>query len=666
MIVGVDIGGTFTDFVVQDRHGLHIHKQLSSPHAPAEAMLAGLHTVTAGALGRLERVAHGSTIATNAILERKGARAALIATAGFRDLLLIGRQHRPDLYALRPTLPSPLIPREYCYDLPERLDHTGAVLTPIDFSALDSILDAIVVQSVDAIAVCLLYSYRNPAHEHAVRAHIVERGLFPADRVVLSSDVLHQFREVERASATALETYLRPPVDRYLGSLEAALPYPASLRVMQSDGGIVSTRRARDRAIGMALSGPAAGVIGAFATAQAAGFDRILTLDIGGTSTDVAVCPGSIVQRADAEIDGLALPIRLIDIETIGAGGGSIAQVDRGGLLRVGPESAGASPGPAAYGRGGLLATVTDANLALGRLSPDQFLGGGMRLNGDAAQSVLQALGEGMAMSAKAAARGVIRIANANIDRALRRVSIARSHDPRDFTLVAFGGAGPLHACEVAEALEIPRVLIPRHPGVLCAYGLLMADISIEHTHAIMRLLDERAAAPLFSALSGLMAAAHADFAREGVTDSQRKTIAAIDARYVGQAYELPIPYTPAQNMDDLADHFHQAHQRAYGYTLPGRAIELINLRVQAIGITEKPPMTPEPLQSTIAPSMGAARILTADGEADAHLYERDDLYPGAMIDGAAVIFQLDCTTYLPPDWRARVDGYRNLIAARA
>ncbi len=646
MLVGVDIGGTFTDLVVSADGQLRIHKLLSTPRDPAEAMFDGLRTVSAGALESFARIAHGTTVATNAILERKGAKAALITTQGFRDVLLIGRQNRPVLYALQPQLPPPLIAREDCYEIPERLDYKGTVLTPLDLNALDAVLDQIEAAGIEAVAVCLLYSFVNPAHEQAVRERILARGLLDEGQIALSCEVLPEFREYERASTVALEATVRPVISRYLGSLEAALPRPDALRVMKSDGGIISARNARERAILTALSGPAAGVIGAFHVAKLAGFDQIITLDMGGTSTDVALCPGDLVRRAEAEIDGLPLRMRLLDIETVGAGGGSLARIDRGGALRVGPESAGADPGPVCYGRGGTQVTVSDANVVLGRLDGDHFLGGRMALDAEAAQRAVDELAGQMNLSLEDAARGVIALANANIERAVRQVSVARGHDPRRFLLVAFGGAGPLHACEVAERLEIPRVLIPRAPGVLCALGLLVADVTRDYSRSLLGVSE-----PPGALLGELMAQARDDLAREGIAESEMILTPLIDARYRGQAYELTIPLT-----EDVAAAFHAAHEQAYGHALAGREVELVNLRVQAIGIVEKPTFIAE----TVIENDGSSGLIGTNGAIS--LYERERLIPGARFDGAALIFQLDSTVYVPDGWSAVVDGYRNLV----
>ncbi len=651
MLVGVDIGGTFTDLVLSADGKLKIHKLLSTPDDPSQAMLLGLAAI-AGRLENVTQVAHGSTVATNAILERKGAHAALITTYGFRDMLAIGRQHRPQLYALQPQLPAPLIPREWCYEVPERLDHTGAILAPLDVRALDHVLDLFSVAGVESVAVCFLYSYLNPTHEQMVKQRIIERGLFDEDQIALSSDVLPQFREYERASTVALEAYVRPVMARYLGNLQAALPAP--LRVMKSDGGVMSAQTIKRQAVQTALSGPAAGVIGAFHIARLAGYERVITIDMGGTSTDVALCPGETVLRSESEIDGLPLRLRLLDIETVGAGGGSIARVDAGGALRVGPESAGANPGPVAYGRGGTQVTVTDANAVLGRLDSDHFLGGQMALDTADAYDAVDALARQMGMSVEAAAQGIIDVANVNIDRAIRRVSVARGHDPRDFTLLAFGGAGPLHACAIAERLEIPRVLIPRYPGVLCAFGLLVADVALEYTRPVMERGSTSVIGRLRAALGEMAKQAQDDLAREGIAEDQMELNAFLDMRYAGQAYELTVPFVPGGQK--VIQRFHEVHERTYGHAMLERAVEIVNLRLQAVGVVQKPELKPEPL---VAMPYGSTVEVRADGTV---FYEREALYPGVHFSGPALVFQLDSTVYIPQGWSASVDGYRNLV----
>ncbi|MBK8028313.1 MAG: hydantoinase/oxoprolinase family protein [Chloroflexi bacterium] len=641
MIIGVDIGGTFTDLVLSDGQSLKIHKLLSTPGKPAQAMLDGLRQM-GGDLTAFQRIGHGSTVATNAILERKGARCALITTAGFPDLLLIGRQNRPVLYDLHPHIAPPLI--EHTFEVPERLDHTGTILTPLDLDALDQALDAIAALGVEAVAVSLLYSYVNPIHEQQIRARIIARGQMTEDQIALSSDVLPEFREYERTSTAALEAYVRPVMSRYLSELERALP-PNTLSVMKSDGGVISARTASKQAILTALSGPAAGVIGAFHLASLAGYTDIITLDMGGTSTDVALCPGIPIRRADSEIDGLPLRTRVIDIETVGAGGGSIARLDSGGVLHVGPESAGADPGPIVYGRGGREVTVSDANAVLGRLVSRYFLGGSMPLDIEAAQQALAHLAKAMNLSVNDAAAGIIRLANTNIDRAIRRVSIARGYDPRRFSLFAFGGAGGLHACRVAEGLGIPRVIIPRHPGVLCALGLLVADVTIDYSKSVLG----QSTMNTMVVFDHLLRQAHHDLEAEGFTADKMVFSPQIDVRYVGQAYELTVPYHI-----NYVNLFHEAHAERYGYALRDREVEAVTARVQAIGLVDKPTFPHEPVTDATVQTVGGTKEVT--------LYDRAQLHPGARFVGAAVVVQPDSTTFVPVGWAAEVDTYYNLI----
>lgn len=659
MQVGVDIGGTFTDLVLSDNGELKIHKLLSSPHNPAESMLKGLGIITPGGIAALTQVAHGSTVATNAILERKGAKTALITTQGFRDVLFIGRQNRPDLYALYPTISAPLIPRDRCYEVPERLDYQGAVLTPLDMSALDHVLDQIAADDVDSIAVCFLFSYINSDHEQQVKQQILERHIVDHEwQIVVSSDVLPEFREYERTSTIALEAYVRPIMSRYISQLETELPDNASLRIMKSDGGVMRAGRVRQQAIYTALSGPAAGVMGAFHISKQAGYDQIITLDMGGTSTDVALIAGKLEPRPESHIDHLPLRIRMLDIETIGAGGGSIARVDAGGALRVGPESAGANPGPAVYGQGGQDVTTSDANTLLGRLDPKHFLGGTMSLDIQAGFQAMQKLARQINFTELETAKGVIDIANVNIDRAVRRVSIARGYDPRDFTLVAFGGAGPLHACEVAEQLDIPRVLVPHTPGVLCAVGLLVADVAVDYSRSIMRLATRAAVAQIRAEQIELVSMGRSELEQEGIAEDNMIFNTTLDLRYEGQAYELNIPFGR-----DIISAFHETHQLTYGHAMWDRRVEIVNLRLKGTGIINKPQFYVTLADAYVAQPFGT-KPSPLNGSMS--LFNRDDLKPGATFTGEALVFQLDSTTYIPEGWTARVDGYQNLILEHA
>ncbi|MGV3721075.1 MAG: hydantoinase/oxoprolinase family protein, partial [Actinomycetota bacterium] len=514
MAVGVDIGGTFTDFVVADGARLTVHKEPSTPHDPSEAFLRGLT-----ALGVLPpaRIVHGSTVATNAVLERRGARAALLTTAGFRDLLEIGRQTRRELYSFTPTKPLPLIPRERCFEVRERVDKHGAVLEPLGEVELDRVLDAVVASGAESLAVVFLFSFVNPEHERRVGERAQARGL----QVSLSCEVIPEYREYERASTTAANAYVAPLMDRYLARVEQRLAEWAGdapfgrLQIMQSNGGIISPDTARREAVRTVLSGPAGGVVGASRIARDAGFGRIVTFDMGGTSTDVALVDGWPVTSTEGSISELPIRVPMLDIHTVGAGGGSIARLDPAGGLRVGPESAGADPGPAAYGRGEA-ATVTDANVVVGRYDLSQILGGRLTLDADRARRAVRSVAEGPDLSPDDLAAGIIRVANVQMARAIRRVSVERGHDPRDFCLVAFGGGGPLHACDLAEETGIPTVLIPRFPGALSALGMLLTDIRKEYSRTVMHGPYEDPAR-LDAAFEALERTAAVDLAAEGI-----------------------------------------------------------------------------------------------------------------------------------------------------
>ena len=511
---------------------------------------------------------------------------------------------------------------------------------------------------MEAIAVCLLFSYVDNRHEQRIKARIIERGIVEHDwQVVLSSEVLPEFREYERTSTVALEAYVRPVMSRYIGDLEAELPADVSLRIMKSDGGVMRASRVRQQAISTALSGPAAGVMGAFHVANLAGFDNIITLDMGGTSTDVALIAGQPKPRPESAIDGLPIRVRMLDIETIGAGGGSIARVDAGGALRVGPESAGAKPGPIIYGLGGEQVTLSDANAVLGRLDADHFLGGAMTLDLDAGLRALERLAADAGFGVVATAKGVVDIANVNIDRAIRRVSIARGHDPRDFTLVAFGGAGPLHACEVAERLDIPRVLVPRMPGVLCALGLLVADVAIESSQSVMLLATAESIAGLAAQERMLLGGVKADLRREGIAEDDMAFAVTLDMRYQGQAYELNVPFSAA-----AIDDFHAAHEATYGHALRDRPVEIVNIRAGGSGIIDKPQLEAGELNASDAAPFGEK---ASPGGGTIRLYRRDELIAGARLAGEALVFQMDSTTYVPAGWMAEVDAWRNLVLTR-
>ena len=654
--IGVDIGGTFTDFVLQDGDTLRAYKVLSTPRDPARAVLAGLPPSGSAPVAE---VIHGSTVATNAVLERRGARTAFLTTRGFRDLLLIGRQNRRSLYDLFDDRPAPLVPPDLSFEVTERVLRDGTVLTPLSAEEIPPLVERLRAAGVESVAVCLLFSFVRPDHERQLGQALRQAGF----HVSLSSQVLPEFREYERASTTALDAYVAPIVAAYLERLEAGLA-GVPLRILQSNGGRLSAAEARRHAARTLLSGPAGGVVGAAQVARQAGFDRALTFDMGGTSTDVSLVDGQPHLTTEAELDGLPLRLPVVDIHTIGAGGGSVAWVDAGGALRVGPRSAGADPGPACYGRGGREATVTDANLVLGRLPPEAFTAGGLRLDPEAARRALADLareagyqGRGDLAPEEAAALGVVQVAEAHMARALRVISVARGHDPADFVLVAFGGAGGLHAAALARALGVRRVLVPSLAATLSAYGMLAAQVVRDYVQTVM-LPDQTPLEDLARRLAPLEAQAARDLAAEGVPPDGQRLFPTLDLRYVGQSYELQVPLGPT-----LLAAFHQAHEQAYGHSDPAAPVEIVNLRLRAVGAVEVPPRPRLEAAGEAAPAhLGKRPVVFPQGRLAADLYRAEHLAAGAQLKGPALVLGRDTTVLLVPGDRAVVNPYGDLI----
>jgi N-methylhydantoinase A len=687
MRLGIDVGGTFTDFCLLDGAGqVRIHKLLTSARDQSVAILQGIADLQ---VEPEATVIHGATVATNALLERRGARTALITTEGFRDVLEIGRQTRPDLYALHPTRPTPLVPADWRFEVAERVDKQGAILVPLDVEATDAIVQRLLAEGIESVAVCFLFSFLNPIHERQVRERIAVLGGKSAPTISLSSDVLPEYREYERTATTVINAYVAPLMSRYLSNLERGLG-EKRLRIMQSNGGIISAEAARTQAARTALSGPAGGVVGAFELARLAGFEQAITFDMGGTSTDVALCPGRVQETTEGTIAGLPLRLPIIDIHTVGAGGGSIARLDAGGALRVGPESAGSDPGPVCYGRAEAQEiTVTDANLVLGRLDAQHFLGGRMTLDLDRARETMQGLARRLSLPLEAAAWGIIRVANSNMERAIRTISVERGHDPRRFTLVAFGGAGPLHACELAAALRIPRVLIPPHPGVLSALGMILADVVKDYSQTVMLPAQEADAGTLDHLFAPLFERARADLHAEGLNNEEITLLPSLDMRYVGQSFELTIDIgdwifdieatqdsdsfpSPIPNTQYSISSFHEAHRQRFTYANEQEPVEIVNLRLKAVGQTAKPQFSQQPAGKLDpkAAHLGYKQVYFADAETPSAarpvptaLYERERLAPGNMVVGPAVVYQLDTTSVVPPGWAATVDGWGNLVA---
>lgn len=668
--VGVDVGGTFTDFIIWHNGHLQIYKRPSTPHNQAEGIMGGLREAKVN-ITNLSLV-HGSTVATNALLERKGGRAALLTTEGFADVLEIGRQNRPFLYRFdQPKLPT-LIPREWRFGVRERLDFQGHVVTPLDENAVIAIAEKLKATGIESLAIAFLYSFINPIHEQ--RAAQIVRAVAPGVSLTLSSEILPEYREFERVAATAINAYVQPPVARYLTSLAEQLgttPFgttsldTAPLFVMQSSGGVIGVEQASAQAARLALSGPAGGVVGAFQVAQQAigAPPHIITFDMGGTSTDVSLCAGSVDFTNESYIAGMPLRLPSVNLHTVGAGGGSIAFVDDGGALRVGPQSAGAVPGPACYGQGATQPTVSDANLVLGRLNATHFLGGLATLDEVAACQAISTLADKLNLSLEVTALGILRVANAQMERALRRVSVERGHDPRQFTLVPFGGAGPLHACDLADALGIKQILIPLYPGALSALGMLLADVIHDEAHALLQpVADLQNSGALGKIASGL-----ATRAQSFIGDKARLEYA-IDLRYRGQSYEITMPLSSDLNaLNYAAEGFHKEHQRRYGHAHREQPVEAVTLRVRAVrpGALLELPQSVLPVTQPV-PCIAKNVWFAEKAPVETRCYQRADLPRDYEICGPALIFQLDSTIVIAPDWMMRVDEYGNLLLTKS
>jgi N-methylhydantoinase A len=656
--IGIDVGGTFTDFVLYDPHTNQIQtfKLLSTPRDPANAVLIGLEKILSGQGTKHATVIHGSTVATNALLERKGARAALITTRGFRDVLQIGRQNRPALYDLFADPAPTLIPTEHRFEIDERVLHTGKILEKINPDQVADLVPHLKALNIQAVAVCLLFSFLRPEHELLIAAKLRSAGFL----VSLASEILPEYREYERTSTTVVNAYVSPVLDGYLAHLEEALPLQTRLQVMQSNGGTIGPAEARNFGVRCILSGPAGGVVGCEFIGKLinpTGAIRLISLDMGGTSTDVSLIDGKSQITTEAIVSGCPIHIPLLDIHTIGAGGGSIARVDTGGALRVGPESAGAEPGPACYGRG-LLPTVTDANLILGRLSAEHFLDGQIPLDKTRAYTALEKLGGDLNLSAEQTALGVVEIANAHMERALRVISVERGHDPRTFTLLSFGGSGGLHAADLARGLGSPRVLVPWLASTLSAFGMLAADVIKDYTRTVM--LPGSTPIPDLSArLEILVELGHREIMSENVSADFIHLERFLDMRYCGQSYELIVPFS-----DNVYSDFHRLHNHEYGYANFDLPVEIVNLRVRAVGRNVPPPFPMQPIQDPdpIAAYLESREVIFSQGTLETAFYRAELLKPGNRINGPAVVVRSDTTVLIGPTDQAEVDKFENMI----
>ncbi len=678
--IAIDTGGTFTDCVWVERGRVRMLKVFSTPADPSRAIVQALEKI--GIRGSLVLL-HGTTVGTNTLLQRKGARVALVTTEGFEDAIEIGRQARPKLYDFFFDRVEPLVAAGMRFGLQERTDSEGKILRSPMAAELEALSGKIAQKKPEAVAICLLFSFANPENEKLAASALKKLGV----PLSVSHEILPEFREYERMSTVAMNAYLQPVMQMYLGNLRdsvgrlaqglkpkslaidgtaKAVPLPrnipgtdANIFVMQSNGGITGLESAAREPVRTVLSGPAGGVVGAAGMARRSKFDRIISFDMGGTSTDVALVDREVQTGSQAEVAGLPVGVPILDIHTVGAGGGSIARFDAAGALRVGPESAGADPGPICYGRG-LQPTVTDANLILGRLQATRFLGGDFTLDVERTRRVTAEWlkKSGSAMNLEKFAAGVIRVANATMEKAIRVVSIERGYDPREFALVAFGGAGGLHACELAEALGIPQVIVPALPGALSAFGILVSDVVKDYSRTVLwRVSDTLPARALEKEFAVLRKRSENDFKKEGWAGTLRHN-SSVDVRYRGQGYELNVPYSPR-----LIEDFREAHERRYGYGYPGREVELVTLHLRT---------------SLKAPQAGLGRtvesgdvrgskserapVVFGGKKIPSAIYEREQLQTGRSYRGPAVVTEYSATTSVPPGKVFRRDAAGNLI----
>lgn len=672
-VIGCDVGGTFTDFSARSKTGrrIHVHKLPSTPDDPSRAILDGLSELLdiAGIDGAsVSRLAHGTTVATNALLQRRGARIAVVTTRGFRDLLEIGRQVRPKIYDLQADAPPPLALRQNRLEITERIGADGKVVAALELADVGTLIDEVRrLEGIESIAVCTLFSFLNPTHEQQIAKAL--RHAFPDILISVSSDVQPEFREYERFSTTAINAFLQPEVSRYMDNLSRALGdvVPnAKLGIFQSSGGLMSIDKAAEFPVRTALSGPAAGAVGAAAAGAASEIADVVTLDMGGTSTDVCLIRGGKTEIANVrDIAGFRIRLPMVDIHTVGAGGGSIAHIGTDGLMKVGPESAGAVPGPACYGKGGDRPTVSDANVVLGRLP--EALAGGLTLDKGKAVQAIDRVAKPLGLSVTEAALGIAGIVTSNMTRAIRAVSTEKGHDPRNFVLMPFGGAGGLHATDVAKSLGISRVIVPNAPGILCADGLIESDLQENFVATARAQMGEDLSA-VESALARLNAEADNWISAETDSSSPSHKIVSVDMRYVGQNYELPVPIgttqdTPAlPEKETLIEGFFEAHLRSYGYVDREAPVEVMNVRLKAVAPLAQVSVWQESPAGPVEPVVTQDVWFSADAPLPTPVYKREVLPIGTKLPGPAIITQFDATTVVPPDATITVDAALNLI----
>lgn len=654
--IGIDTGGTFTDFVIFAGRRILTLKLPSTPEDPSRAILEGLREFLAD--DGAPTVIHGTTVATNALLERKGARIALVTTRGFEDVLAIGRQTRRELYSLRGELRTPLVEPGMSFGLDERMTAAGDSVRAPGRAEIRAVLDRIAARGAEAVAVSFINAYADPGHEDLVADEIRRRGGLAS----ISSRLLPEYREYERTSTTAVNAYLMPVLHRYLSNLEGNIGR-AKLRIMQSNEGYISASKAKTEPIRTALSGPAGGAVASLHIARAAGFPNVVSFDMGGTSTDVSLIEGRLRRTSENAIGDFPVRVPIIDIHSVGAGGGSIASVDSSGSLRVGPRSAGADPGPACYGRGEL-ATVTDADLVLGRIDPDFFLGGRMRILPERSFAAVGQIAAAIGKSVPATAQGIVDVANVHMEKAIRVISIERGFDPREFALFSFGGAGGMHAADMASHLRMKAVLVPANAGVLSALGLLLADSVRDYSRSVLRTLERVRAAELGRHFR--------EFERRGLRDMKEDGFGpeavvfekSLDMRYLGQSYEINLPYR-GRPVAALRSEFDRSHRKLYSYIHPDAPVEIVNVRLKVRGLTPKFKIRKftAPRSADSGRAVLKKQTLHYRGRSfPAKVYDRAGLFPGARLRGPALVVDSGSTTFLPPGFGLRVDAYLNLI----
>lgn len=662
--VAADIGGTFTDFVIEDQASgdVRIGKVPTTPDNPARGILNGVSQLIDDPED-IEFFVHGTTVGLNAFLERRGARVLLVMTAGVADTYTIARGHREELYKLHYRKPKQLVPRKDVHEVTERLGWDGTIVTPLDESSLTPIIEKVKAENIPAVAVCLLHAYANPVHEQRI-AEILAREL-PGVSISLSHSVAPEWREVERASSTVMDAYVAPVVELYLKTLKREfldVGMNQTIHVMRSNGGVMTDVHASKHPITTLLSGPVGGSIGGVELSKSTGIKNLLCVDMGGTSFDLSlVVDGRPEQSNETVLQGLPLLMSIINIDTVGAGGGSLAWVENGGL-RVGPKSAGSVPGPVCYGRGGTQPTITDANLFLGRLGEESLLGGDMTLDTASTARAFDELGREIGLSATELAEGMIAIGNAKMADAMRTITIGRGIDPRDFTLVAFGGAGPMHAVELARELDIKQILVPRFPGTFSAWGMLQSDIRHDFaaTHyAISTEVDTSELADVFEAM---LADGTKTLTEEGVPKAQMAFQRSVDLRYVGQEYTINVPLGETIDLGAAIEEFHDLYQARYGHALHGAAVEVINLRLAAIGRLERAMFTESAEQAPQDPLVAHRDIIFNGGSHPSPIYKRDYLPAGQVFHSPAVVEETSATTIIPPGYTFKIDDIGNLL----